>query len=128
MTPFHFEFRFYFLVLSIISGFALVFRLGTIVSSKFRYLILQRTGRGIKEDCARAIRNLGYGDWFVLNQVGQNMDPLAFKNLIKEYNDSLVASRPSFAIISNEKTYSGDFGALQMRKDSVMSVKTTPKL
>jgi len=53
------------------------------------------------------------------------MDPASFRNLVKDYNDELVAARPSVALVDGEKFFNADLGALHYRKNSE---KSTPKL
>ncbi|CAL8126468.1 unnamed protein product [Orchesella dallaii] len=116
---------FHLLILAIISGLGLIYRAATLISADFRSLILRRNGRGITSDSVKAIRNLGYGEWFILCLCGKNMDPTSFTNLIRDYNDELIAARPSVALVDGEKFFNADLGALRFRKNSE---KSTPKL
>lgn len=102
-----------------VSGITLIYRVATIAFPHFRFFLLKRTAQGLTDDCSRAIRNLGYGEWFVLRLVGKNMDPFSFKSLIKEYNDEMVASRPSFSLVGGDKIYNADLAAMHARKDSL---------
>lgn len=74
---------FWFIVLAVITGLAVLYRLLTIVSLQLRYLLLKSKFRiASKRDVQYLSYNMSVGDWFIFNQIGQNVDPFAFKIVI----------------------------------------------
>ncbi|XP_043229955.1 innexin inx2-like [Amphibalanus amphitrite] len=74
---------FWFIVLAVVTGLALLYRLAQMLSPQLRLqLLMMRARLASHHDVAIVARKCQIGDWFVLCQMGKNMDPIAFKELI----------------------------------------------
>ena len=74
---------FWFVILISITGIKLIYRLLVCILPSFRETILRRRVRHASLNRIRTVsQNLSIGDWFVLNQLGKNMDTLIFKDFI----------------------------------------------
>jgi len=77
-------YRFWFLILAVITGSGLIFRLVTICCPPFRMWLLTRRSRAVESFVfTKLAKELGIGDWFILYQVGKNLDQLVFGELLK---------------------------------------------
>lgn len=90
---------FWFVILSILSGLELVYRLCTIVSVQFRARLLCSHGRSGNEkyayNCVFISDKTGIGDWFLLSHLGKYMDPLYFGELVNRLCQSMDDQRSS---------------------------------
>ncbi|CAL1299156.1 unnamed protein product [Larinioides sclopetarius] len=86
---------FWFFILAILSGLALVYRLAVIMSSKVRFL----TTRYRDTICDAVhlkiiIKKFGLGDWFLLDLLAKNVEPQNFKDIVqglaKELDGNLI--------------------------------------
>jgi len=76
---------FWFLFVAILSGLNLVYRTAVVVMPKFRLLLLRARSRLAPQDEVETItKKCQIGDWFVLYQLGKNIDPLIFKELVSD--------------------------------------------
>ncbi|KAE9534511.1 hypothetical protein AGLY_008601 [Aphis glycines] len=76
---------FWFLFVAILSGLNLVYRTAVVVMPKFRLLLLRARSRLAPQDDVETItKKCQIGDWFVLYQLGKNIDPLIFKELVSD--------------------------------------------
>lgn len=76
---------FWFIILSVLSGISLIYRLAVIMGPKLRlYLLRARAKLASQVDIERIAKKCQIGDWFVLYQLGKNIDPLIFKEVITE--------------------------------------------
>ncbi|KAG8034515.1 hypothetical protein G9C98_007591 [Cotesia typhae] len=76
---------FWFIILSVISGLSLLYRLAVVLLPKLRLMILRARSRISSQSEIQTISNrFQIGDWFVLYQLGKNIDPLVFKQLITD--------------------------------------------
>ena len=74
---------FWFIMLAVVTGLALLYRLVLLLSPQMRlHLLTERAGLAPQGQVAVVGRKCQIGDWFVLHQMGKNMDPIAFKELI----------------------------------------------
>lgn len=74
---------FWFIILSILSGFSLVYRALVVFAPKIRlYLLRARTRLSSHTDIENIADKCQIGDWFVLYQLGKNIDPLIYKEII----------------------------------------------
>lgn len=81
---------FWFIVLAILSALSLAYRLAVILSPKLRYVLLRARSRLSAQDQVKTISNkCQIGDWFVLYQLGKNMDPLVYKQLIADLSSKM---------------------------------------
>ncbi|XP_076062709.1 innexin 2 [Oratosquilla oratoria] len=75
---------FWFIIVAVISGVGLLYRLSTF-SSAFRQILLRTRSRLAASENVEAIsRKCQIGDWFVLYQLAKNMDPLIYKEFIND--------------------------------------------
>ncbi|XP_008545935.1 innexin inx2 [Microplitis demolitor] len=76
---------FWFIILSIVSGLSLMYRAAVVALPKLRLMILRARSRISSQSEIQLISNrFQIGDWFVLYQLGKNIDPLVFKQLITD--------------------------------------------
>jgi len=76
---------FWFIIVSVISGVALGYRLGTVLLPKARMYLLRAKSRLSDPQQIEMISDkCQIGDWFILYQLGKNMDPLIFRELIND--------------------------------------------
>lgn len=76
---------FWFMILSILTGFSLVYRMFVVCAPKVRlYLLRARTRLSSHQDIEHISNKCQIGDWFILYQLGKNIDPLIFKEIITE--------------------------------------------
>lgn len=76
---------FWFICLSILSGLSLLYRTVVIFSPKIRLILLRARSRLSPHDQIKIINDkCQIGDWFILYQLGKNIDPLVYKQLIAD--------------------------------------------
>lgn len=76
---------FWFLLLAIVTGLCLVYRILVIALPKFRLHLLKMRSRLVQQDFIEiVVRKTQLGDWFVLDLIGKNMDGLIFREFIVE--------------------------------------------
>ena len=90
---------FWFIFLSIVTGLHLTFRLAVSALPVAREILLRARARLASPAKIETIcRGSGFGDWFILYQLGKNMDPMIFRDLINGLHKKLeilrVAERP----------------------------------
>lgn len=81
---------FWFIFLAVISICNLLYRILTSCSHSFRQLIFRiKYGLISRNDTTFLCSKFDIGDWFMLNQIGKNIDAFAFKNLILDLTADL---------------------------------------
>jgi hypothetical protein len=76
---------FWFVILSVISGVSLIYRAATILGPQVRLTLLRAQSRLSQQEHIDTIaRKCKIGDWFVLYQLGKNIDPLIYKEFIAD--------------------------------------------
>lgn len=81
---------FWFIVLSILSGISLVYRIAVVMGPKLRHLLLRARSRLAEVDEVEAVaKQCNIGDWFLLYQLGKNIDPLIYKEVIADLSQEL---------------------------------------
>ncbi|KAF4517912.1 hypothetical protein B566_EDAN001866 [Ephemera danica] len=76
---------FWFVILSVISGLALIYRAATVTAAQVRLTLLRTQSRLSSQDHVETVaRKCKIGDWFVLYQLGKNIDPLIYKEFISD--------------------------------------------
>lgn len=76
---------FWFIILSILSGISLVYRVAVFIGPKIRMLLLRARSRLSKQGDIENIANrCQIGDWFILYQLAKNIDPLIYKEIIED--------------------------------------------
>jgi len=75
---------FWFIFLTVVSALNLVWRLSTFLSGKLREMVLrhQATLEASPEEVATVTQHLTLGDWFILIQIGENIDSGIYLSLI----------------------------------------------
>lgn len=83
---------FWFVILSIISLALFLYRLLTVYSIKLRKYLLMAQARHVKRAVIENIVNqLYFGDWFMLNMLGKNMNPIIFRELVVDLGIYLMS-------------------------------------
>lgn len=81
---------FWFISLSVISGVALAYRAAVVIWPKVRlYLLRARSRLSNHSDVENIAEQCQIGDWFVLYQLGKNIDPLIYKEVIGDLSAKL---------------------------------------
>lgn len=81
---------FWFIIVAVLSGLALAYRLAVITVSSIRLYLLRARSRLAPRDQIEVInRKCQIGDWFVLYQLGKNMDPLIYKEFVNDLSRRL---------------------------------------
>ena len=74
---------FWFILLAVVSGLALLYRLAVVLGSQARMYLLRAQARlAPRNEVELVARKCQIGDWFVLLLLGKNIDPLVYKELI----------------------------------------------
>ncbi|XP_042891032.1 innexin inx2-like [Penaeus japonicus] len=80
---------FWFIIVAVISGCGLVYRMATF-SSSFRHLLLRGRSRlALAEQLDSISRKCQIGDWFLLYLLAKNMDPYIYKDFIRDLDSTL---------------------------------------
>ncbi|CAG2056642.1 unnamed protein product [Timema podura] len=76
---------FWFVLLSIVTGISLLYRAATVLGPQIRmYLLRARSRLAPHNEIETISRKCQIGDWFVLYQLGKNIDPLIYKELVAD--------------------------------------------
>ena len=85
---------FWFVIVCIITGVQLIYRAAIIVMPRLREILLRTRARLAQMQKIETIcRESRLGDWFLLYQLGKNMDPLVFRDFINELFSKLEAMK-----------------------------------
>jgi innexin len=86
---------FWFYILTILSGISLLYRAAVVVWPKVRlYLLRTRSRLSDHDDVEQIAQKCQIGDWFVLYQLGKNIDPLIYKEVIIDLAAKLCGKEP----------------------------------
>eukprot|EP00096_Caligus_rogercresseyi_P016570 TRINITY_DN927_c0_g1_i1.p1 TRINITY_DN927_c0_g1~~TRINITY_DN927_c0_g1_i1.p1 ORF type:complete len:362 (+),score=85.23 TRINITY_DN927_c0_g1_i1:246-1331(+) len=89
---------FWFILVSVVTGMQVVYRILTIVVPQLRIILLRARARLASRE---KIQHVGdffcLGDWFVLYQLGKNIDPLIYKEFIDKLDKAIDGHQPSSA-------------------------------
>jgi len=81
---------FWFITVSIITGIQVVYRVMVLASPKLREMLLKvRSRLTPQHQVEHLCEKFKIGDWFLLYQLGKNIDPLIFKEFISELYRSM---------------------------------------
>lgn len=81
---------FWFVFLSVLSGLSLIYRLVVIFMPKVRLYLLRGKCKIAPQKEVEIINNkCEIGDWYVLYQMGKNIDPLIFREIISDLSKKL---------------------------------------
>ena len=83
---------FWFVIIAVLTGVQMIYRLVTIFVPALRGLLLRAKARMLPDYEVNAVnKKCKLGDWFLLYQLGKNIDPMVFKSflhtLYKEIHD-----------------------------------------
>lgn len=74
---------FWFIILTIVTGIQVIYRIITLIVPTLREMLLKSRSRLSPTYRIEGIcRRLAIGDWFLLYQLGKNIDPLIFKDFL----------------------------------------------
>lgn len=78
---------FWFIVLAILTGAVLVFRLVMILTPSLRPRLMHARNRMVPLDAVESVsRKVSIGDWWVLYMLGRNIDPQIYRDVIVEFS------------------------------------------
>ncbi|XP_044007095.1 innexin inx2-like [Aphidius gifuensis] len=76
---------FWFIALTILSGLSLIYRMVVVGWPRLRLVLLRARSRLSRQQEVETIADrFQIGDWFVLYQLGKNIDPLIYKDLVSD--------------------------------------------
>ncbi|KAJ9596568.1 hypothetical protein L9F63_012401 [Diploptera punctata] len=79
---------FWFVILAILSGLAIVYRAVVCLVPKVRCYLLVATTRFVpKYKVENVVKNRSAGDWFFLYQLGKNLNPVIFRELLLDLSE-----------------------------------------
>ena len=83
---------FWLVVLTIVSALVLVYRLFVVLSQGMRTTLLRARARLVPAKQVEAVAgDLSLGDWFLLYQLGKNLDPLIFREVLEDLGRAIAA-------------------------------------
>lgn len=85
---------FWFIIVAVISGVGLIYRIATFTKSFRQVLLRTRSRLAASENVEAVSRKCHIGDWFVLYQLAKNMDPLIYKEFITDLANKLQGKGP----------------------------------
>lgn len=81
---------FWFILLTVLTGLCIIYRAAIVISPSLRlYLLRARSRLSSQKDVQIIADKFQLGDWFILYQLGKNIDPLIFKDLISSLANKL---------------------------------------
>lgn len=88
---------FWLVMLAIISGIIMIYRLAVIFFPRLRYMVLRSRARLCDRHTLKIIMDSSkIGDWFILYLLCKNMDPINFRELTKELTKDLSSEGTRF--------------------------------
>lgn len=79
---------FWLILLAVVSGVAILYRIVVLCFPRYRYLLLQTLSKMVDpKDMDQIERHAQYGDWFVLYLLKENIQALHFKDVVAELAD-----------------------------------------
>lgn len=83
---------FWFVILAVLSGLALVYRTMVFLSPRVRYYLIFILDRLTSPQRLNTVlSHMSYGDWFLLQQVGHNIDSRNFRDLLAELENEMTS-------------------------------------
>jgi len=87
---------FWFIFLAIVTGIFTVYRLALLLLPALRMCILKQRARLVTQgELENICRRLRLGDWFVLYQLGKNMDQMIFREFIEKLHKKMFERIPN---------------------------------
>lgn len=81
---------FWFILLTVLTGLCIIYRAAIVMSPSLRlYLLRARSRLSSQKDVQIIADKFQLGDWFILYQLGKNIDPLIFKDLVSSLANKL---------------------------------------
>ncbi|XP_065209665.1 innexin inx2 [Planococcus citri] len=81
---------FWFILLTVLTGLCIIYRAAIVMSPALRlYLLRARSRLSSQKDVQIIADKFQLGDWFILYQLGKNIDPLIFKELVSSLANKL---------------------------------------
>lgn len=81
---------FWFILLTVLTGLCIIYRAAIVMSPSLRlYLLRARSRLSSQKDVQIIADKFQLGDWFILYQLGKNIDPLIFKDLVSSLASKL---------------------------------------
>ena len=81
---------FWFIIVAAISGIQLIYRLICMFTPRMREMLLRARARlAPMYQVETVCRRQSMGDWFLLYQLGKNIDPLVFKEFINDLSNKI---------------------------------------
>ena len=75
----------WFLVLTVISGLNVIYRIFLILCEPFRLQLIRVQMRSMSTaDIRQALKRSTFGDWFILYKISGNINPIFYRNLIRD--------------------------------------------
>lgn len=98
---------FWFIILAIISGCQLFYRVAWLLIERLRYRLLIKFNQRVTRDQLRRIAfKFGIGDWFFMQLLSKNMHSLSFRELVSEidqhYNNGFTEDQNHHLSLLNE--------------------------
>ena len=85
---------FWFMLLAAVTFVSLVVRVALLVSPRLRFFLIKKRARLTDRYMIRCVMDhLKVSDWFVLNQLSKNMDPINFRDLMTEVARDIKSDR-----------------------------------
>lgn len=81
---------YWFLLMAVITGVGLLYRLATFMPTFRTYLLRGRSRLVAKDKIETISRRCYIGDWFILYLIAKNMDAFAYRDFIQQLNQRLV--------------------------------------
>ncbi|EEB14301.1 Innexin inx2, putative [Pediculus humanus corporis] len=87
---------FWFVILSVLTGLSLIYRAAVVMLPQLRQTLLRARSRLAPHDkIAQIARKCQIGDWFILYQLGANIDPLIYRELVEDLCKRLLEGKES---------------------------------
>lgn len=81
---------FWFIILAILSGFSIAYRILVCLMPRIRLILLRTRSRLSKHNEVETVAEECFiGDWFIIYQLGKNIDPLIYKEVISDFSKRL---------------------------------------
>lgn len=86
---------FWFIILAVLSGIILIYRLVVVVSAKVRYNMLKSRARLVDRNAFDTVmERTELGDWFIIYLLSKNLDSVHFREVISDLSRELTGETP----------------------------------
>jgi len=123
---------FWMVILIFVSVFWVFFRLSTLFVGYFRFvLVMSRTGLASSKDLRKSVQfvlsKCFLGDWFVLAQIGKNVNTYFYRAFLKELSNELKEKPKRSRSFSNSPPAIVELPSTQLPNHTPGSVEATNK-